>query len=154
MYGALHYVLFSILSHFHTCKIGPVILLSVSYSSITKKKCNAIPVQASERPRWFQEIQAPRFPDNWHMKVVRSSAALIGRLYPQNIFLVLISVRGWVDPRALLRPEGLCQWKIPMTVGNRTHNLPACRFNQLRHRVPQILLGTWIICSTISSVPQ
>jgi hypothetical protein len=47
--------------------------------------------------------------------VVRLSALRTGRPLPQGIFLLLIYVRGRVDPRAIVRVEGLCQLKNAMT---------------------------------------
>jgi hypothetical protein len=66
-------------------------------------------------PRGFQEVYVPRFHDIRQVKVVRLSASRTGRLYPPEMFLVLIFTRGWVDPRVMVRSEGDMSLKNPVT---------------------------------------
>ena len=63
------------------------------------------------------------FHEFWGSQISRQSTHEGGKVVnpthwpplPQEIFLVLISVRDWVDPRAIVWPEGLCQRKFPVT---------------------------------------
>ena len=114
--------------------------------------------QSPYGPWGFQEAKAPSLQDNHYMKSVRLQDLYIGYLYPPptrkyswysfllgsqpskqsayevakvarpTLFLVLVSVRGWVDPRAIVQPKGLCQWKhYNDTIWNWTRDLLACR---------------------------
>jgi len=56
-----------------------------------KSKGKGIPGQALSG---LQKVKVPTFHGSWPMKMVRLSALRTGHLYTQEIFLVLISVRG------------------------------------------------------------
>jgi hypothetical protein len=70
--------------------------------------------------------------------VVRLSASRAGRPLPPGRFLVLIFVKDSVDPRAIMRLEGLGQLKNPVTssgIEPAAFRLVASCLNQLRYSV-------------------
>jgi hypothetical protein len=92
-----------------------------------------------DRPISFPEVEGPRYQDNRHMNVVRLLALLTGRLFPQELFLELISVRGWVNLSSIVLTEELFQKIIPMTplgIEPVTSRFVAQCLNQLCHHVP------------------
>jgi hypothetical protein len=90
-----------------------------------------------DTPRGFQEVEAPRFLDNLHMKVVRLSAIRTGRVYPPG------NIPGTHFCYRLSRPQGhsaadrIMPTKYPLTpsgIETATCRLVAQCLNELRHR--------------------
>ena len=106
--------------------------------------------------------QAQRVAGVWGSQISRQSAHENGKVVSpthrpplfQEIFLVLISVRDWVNLRAIVRPEGLCQW-IRITPSGRdpaTFRLVAQFLNQLCYRVPLITFNSQLNNTTVTNL--
>jgi len=75
------------------------------YKMHGKGKGISVPLQAWTNTEGSRKLRLPDFVTT-AQDVGRLSALRTGRLYPQEILLVFISVRGWFDPRAIVRSEG------------------------------------------------
>jgi hypothetical protein len=74
---------------------------------------------------------------------------------PQKVILVLISVKGWVHFWAIMRSQGLSQWKIPV-IPPGVRLVPQC-LNQMRHPVPLVMTGgtrncNWSLRGVVSHI--
>ena len=100
------------------------------YNSGSSRQSKIVKVKAKVKQSHYRPGQALRVPGGWAFQISRQSAYEGDKVVnpthrpplPQEIFLVLISVRGWVDPRATVRPMK----NSNDTIGNRTRDLPTC----------------------------
>jgi hypothetical protein len=85
------------------------------------------PITGLDRPLGLQEVEAHRFLNNRHMKVVKLSALRTGRLYPPG------KIPGTHFCQRLSRPQGHSATETIMSmknssdiIGNRTRDVPVC----------------------------
>ena len=95
------------------------------------------------RPLGLQEVQAPR---------ISRQSEHVDHHYPHDTSLVHTSVNRLSRPWAIVGPERLSQWKIPMTpseIEPITFQLVPHCLNQLLHRAPQ---KVWVWCNKSHSI--
>jgi hypothetical protein len=93
-------------------------IISESNSEPIKLKIRSYPCNRTWRPIGLRDVEAPTFSrqstHRWRWSFHPYAPAAI---QPPGRFLVVISVRGWVDPRAIMRLKWLGKLKNIMTLG-------------------------------------
>jgi hypothetical protein len=85
------------------------------------------PRQSSERWAWNFEPYAPV------------------DLYHPGRFLVLMSVRGWVNPRAIAQLEAVGKWtNFNYRISFRTRDIPACSIAFQPTTLPRAAYNMWV----------
>ena len=121
--------------------INKMCVICHSNTTFVIKNAKAVPLQAWSGPEDSRSFRVPDFHDIRHMNVVRL-ASLSGCLYPKEMFLVLFFTMGWVGPRALVRSEGICLWKILVIlpgIDPGTFRLASQRLNHYSNPGPENL---------------
>jgi hypothetical protein len=96
------------------------------YQEITQIKVN-VSLYRPWRPLGLPEVEAPTFSHIWLLdggKVVSPTCWLL--FTPPGQFLVFISVRDCINPRAVVWLEGIGKLEKSTSSGTRTSYLPTC----------------------------
>ena len=98
-------------------------------SAVTRTKSN--PYTGLDRPLRLQKVEAPRI----SIQLAHEGGKVLSPRHRPPLNLDVTDTHSWVEPRAIVWPEGLSQWKTLMP-HRETNPLAAQCVKQLRHRFP------------------